>query len=280
MFYHIYVCICRHVSDNYGYICPKIVEEKHKEWQIFPEGERERGRVVLTEAKALPSASPVCELPVVLPRFVAARKKTLWEAFIKATQTNGNRSQDTIQYVQMLNWLIYFLYIEWLLSRDKKLGTLHETLWVGGWSINRSAYPWHPELWWRTGCELWWRMAKCWCCFGGNLTWEEDWHWCLERLSVQGNSRRWQTNKKKNALFLVSNICEKESVDSIAEVYIFLWHLQGCSEVKVIGFWGGRGGCLIKRGKASAVSLSGLTSWTQTSRKDQIKRRKVSSLRW
>lgn len=46
------------------------------------------------------------------------------------------------------------------------------------------------------GCALQWRMVKCWCCFGGNWTWEEDWHWCLERLSAQDNSGRWIKKEK------------------------------------------------------------------------------------
>lgn len=84
MFY--YICIYRDVYHNYVYICPKIVQEKKTVTDICrkreKKREKERERYVLTEAKALPSASPVCELPVGVPRFVTAKKKqkTLWEA--------------------------------------------------------------------------------------------------------------------------------------------------------------------------------------------------------
>lgn len=83
-----------HVYHNYVYICPKIVQEKKTVTDICRE--RERESVELTEAKALPSASPVCELPVGFPRFVAA-KKNIVRGFVKVIETNGNWSQDTIQ---------------------------------------------------------------------------------------------------------------------------------------------------------------------------------------
>lgn len=89
-----------------------------------------------------------------------------------------------------------------------------------------------------------------------------------------------EDEKQKNALFLVSNVYAhvwRRMCWFICWSNMFLWHLRGCSEVKLIGFGGW---CVIKRGKASAASLWGLTSWTQTSRKDQIKHKKVSSLHW
>lgn len=88
---------------------PKLCKKK-KQWEIFAERERKREkkrareRYVLTEAKALPSASPVCELPVGVPRFVTAKKKTknIVGGFVKVTQTNGNWSQDTIHLFNCL----------------------------------------------------------------------------------------------------------------------------------------------------------------------------------
>lgn len=74
---------------------------------IFSERERERWRVILTEAKALPSASPVCELPVGLPRFVAAKKKHCR----RFDKSNSDKRKSVTRYnpvVQLLNCIFFF----------------------------------------------------------------------------------------------------------------------------------------------------------------------------
>lgn len=88
--------ICVDVCHNSVRICSLIVIEL-----IFAE------RGVLTEAKARPSASPVCELPVGFPRFVAAKKKNIVGGFVKS---NSDKWKVVTGYNAVVQFLKRFLF--------------------------------------------------------------------------------------------------------------------------------------------------------------------------
>lgn len=143
------------------------------------------------------------------------------------------------------------------------------SFWAGSRTVNTRTYPWPHRLSSQTGCALQWRMAKCWCCFGGSWTWEEDWRWCLERLNVRGNSGR---SKKRKALIssIKMVVCEREKAWTylFSELKLSFWHLPGCDGVKVTV--GGR-----DRDKERTGSICGLPVMPcqvkQADRREQIK---------
>ena len=98
--------------------------------QIFAKRGRERERVVLTEAKALPSASPVCELPVGFPRFVAAKKKHC-RRLCKSNPDKWKLVTRCNSVTELLNW---FSFSEWLPGCANNYGYCTE-LDIQNWKV-------------------------------------------------------------------------------------------------------------------------------------------------
>lgn len=80
-------------------------------------------------------------------------------------------------------------------------------------------------------------MVKCWCCSGGSWTWEEDWHWCLERLSVRGNSER----RKTETLHFQSQMCVCVCVKRERQSWFTRWILY--SPLTSPRLWWSKGYC-------------------------------------
>lgn len=171
--------------------------------------------------------------------------------------------------IQMLNSFLF----RWVMVAKQ---------WLEAWTIRRSAYPWRPPWRWPTGGGRRWRRATCCCCFGGNLTWEEDWRWCLERPSVRGNSRRWKKQtKKKKALFLDLNV-DAHVRRRMCRLVCWILHSPPTSPSpfwwKSYWVWGGW--CVINGGGHLQTPCEASPAELRPAEKSRSNAGKVSALHW